>query len=151
MVCGRTRKVNGRKRPVPAGQWIWSPEPTHPAIISRQAWDEAQKVGADRGNVRDAETPTARQGRHYVLRSRARHNACQRRNVRHRPAVQQRRGQHLLQVPARSDMHQVTIRASLTSDTPRTITALLTDPRTDGDISRIPAGQDPVYHQHPPL
>jgi site-specific DNA recombinase len=30
MVYGRTRKVNGRKRPVPAGQWIWSPEPTHP-------------------------------------------------------------------------------------------------------------------------
>ena len=79
MVYGRTRKNQGRKLPVPAGQWIWSPEPTHPAIISRQTWDAAQKVGAERGNVRDAETPTARQGRHYVLRSRIRHNACQRR------------------------------------------------------------------------
>ena len=79
MVYGRTRKNQGRKRPVPAEQWIWSPEPTHPPIISRAVWDEAQKVGAERGNVRDAETPTVRQGRHYVLRSRVRHNACQRR------------------------------------------------------------------------
>jgi hypothetical protein len=30
-------------------------------------------------------------------------------------------------------MHQVTIRASLTQDTPCTIAALLTDPRTDHD------------------
>jgi hypothetical protein len=44
-----------------------------------------------------------------------------------------------IQVLYRSDMHQVTIRASLTSDTPG----------TDGDTSRIAAGQDPVYHSAP--
>ena len=54
-----------------------------------------------------------------------------------------------IQVLYRSDMHQVTIRASLTSDTPRTITALIDDPRTDGDISIITAGQDPAYHSAP--
>jgi hypothetical protein len=53
--------------------------PTHPAIIDRATWDAAQKVGAERGNVRDAETPTVRQGRRYILRSRIRHHACQRR------------------------------------------------------------------------
>lgn len=44
-----------------------------------------------------------------------------------------------IQVLYRSDMHQVTIRASRTSDTPG----------TDGDTSRIAAGQDPVYHSAP--
>ncbi len=80
MVYGRTRKNgNGRKQPVPQEQWIWSAEPTHPPIIDRQTWDAAQKIGAERGNVRDAETPTTRQGRRYILRSRIRHHACQRR------------------------------------------------------------------------
>ncbi len=79
MVYGRTRKHQGRKLPVPPGQWIWSPEPAHPAIIDRATWDAAQKTGAQRGNVRDPETPTSRPGRRYILRSRIRHNACQRR------------------------------------------------------------------------
>ncbi len=80
MVYGRTRKNgNGRKQPVPQEQWIWSPQPTHPAVIDRATWDAAQRIGAERGNVRDAETPTARQGRRYILRSRIRHHACQRR------------------------------------------------------------------------
>jgi hypothetical protein len=36
------------------------------------------------------------------------------------------------------DMDQVTIRASITEDTPRTIAALLNDPRTDDDTSHTP-------------
>ena len=77
---GRPRTTPaGRKRPVPPGEWIWSPEPTHPAITDRKTWDAAQTIGAGRGNVRDPETPTTRQGRRYILRSRIRHNACQRR------------------------------------------------------------------------
>ena len=61
MVYGRTRKpATARTRPVPPDQWIWSPEPTHPAIIDRATWDAAQTIGAERGNVRDAETPTTR-------------------------------------------------------------------------------------------
>ena len=72
----RQDRSPGPSRP---DQWIWSPEPTHPAIIDRPTWDAAQKIGAERGNVRDAETPTTRPGRRYILRSRIRHHACQRR------------------------------------------------------------------------
>jgi site-specific DNA recombinase len=80
MVYGRTRNQGGRKpRPVPADQWIWTPEPVHPAIIDRDMWNKAQGIGAERGNVRDPETPTARPGRRYILRSRIRCRTCQRR------------------------------------------------------------------------
>ena len=41
-----------------------------------------------------------------------------------------------IQALYRSDQHQVTIWATLTSDTPRTTTALLDDPRTDPDRIR---------------
>jgi hypothetical protein len=54
-----------------------------------------------------------------------------------------------IQALYRSDMHQVTIWATLTSDTPRTITAPLTDPRTDSDTSTPTPGQDPGYHSAP--
>jgi hypothetical protein len=79
MVYGRTRNCNGTKRPVPQDQWSWTPEPVHPAVIDRATWDTAQKTGAQRGNIRDPETPTARTGRRYILRSRVRHRDCQRR------------------------------------------------------------------------
>ena len=102
MVYGRTRTTGtGRARPVPPDQWIWTPEPTHPAIIDRATWDAAQKIGAERGNIRDPETPAARPGRRYILRSRIRHNACQRRmcgtwrTSSHRPRL------HLLPLPPR--------------------------------------------------
>jgi hypothetical protein len=54
-----------------------------------------------------------------------------------------------IQALYRSDMHQVTIWATLTSDTPRTITALLDDARTDSDTSSLAPGQDPIYHSVP--
>jgi hypothetical protein len=81
MVYGRTRKTsNSRKaRPVPPDQWIWSPEPVHPPLVDRATWDEAQTTGAQRGNVRDPETPTRQPGRRYILRSRIRCRICQRR------------------------------------------------------------------------
>jgi site-specific DNA recombinase len=79
MVFGRTRKTNGRARPVPRDQWIWSPAPVHPALVDRATWDEAQAIGAERGNTRDAETPTSQPGRRYILRSRIRCRICQRR------------------------------------------------------------------------
>jgi len=80
MVYGRTRKTPGSKkpRPVPPDQWIWSPEPKHQALTDRDTWETAQKMGTERGNVRDPEMP-ARPGRHYALRSRIRHYACKRR------------------------------------------------------------------------
>ena len=81
MVYGRTRKTpSSRKaRPVPPEQWIWSPEPVHPPLVDRATWDQAQKTGAQRGNVRDPETPTTRPGRQYILRSRIKCRICQRR------------------------------------------------------------------------
>ena len=55
------------------------PEPVHPVIVDRATWEQAQRTGAERGNVRDPETPRGRRGRRYVLRSRIRCRACQRR------------------------------------------------------------------------
>ena len=81
MVYGRTRKIPGSKksRPAPPDQWIWSPEPTHDPLTSRATWDAAQRTGAERGNIRDSEKPTTQPGSRYPLRSRIRHQACQRR------------------------------------------------------------------------
>jgi len=79
MVFGRTRKTGGRAYPVPRDQWIWSPAPVHPALVDRATWDEAQRIGGERGNTRDAETPTSQPGRRYILRSMVRCRICQRR------------------------------------------------------------------------
>ena len=45
-------------------EWIWSPEPTHPALVDKATWDAAQRAGAAHGNVRDTELPSTRPGRH---------------------------------------------------------------------------------------
>jgi site-specific DNA recombinase len=79
MVLGRTRKTGGRTRAVPPAEWLWSPEPTHPALVDMQTWDAAQAVAAARGNTRDAEMPTSQPGYRYVLRSRIRCRICRRR------------------------------------------------------------------------
>jgi hypothetical protein len=85
MVYGRTRKLPGTKksRPVPPQEWIWSAEPTHEPLTDRDTWDKAQVIGTERGNVRDSEKPTTQPaqqpGTRYPLRSRIRHQACQRR------------------------------------------------------------------------
>jgi site-specific DNA recombinase len=73
MVYGRRRSQNGRTRPVPPDQWIWTPEPVHPAIITRATWDAAQKAGAEHSTSRDTDPgEPPRQQRVYVLRSRIR-------------------------------------------------------------------------------
>jgi hypothetical protein len=48
------------------------------------------------------------------------------------------------------DMDQVTIRASVTDATPRTIAALLTDPRTDDDTIHAPATAPAPPRASPP-
>jgi DNA invertase Pin-like site-specific DNA recombinase len=70
MVYGRTRntgksqRAGQRKvRAVPRDQRTWSPEPSHPALVSRELWDAAQQVAADHEGVRDPEVPTIREGR----------------------------------------------------------------------------------------
>ena len=63
----------------PATEWIWTPEPTHTALVNRETWDAAQQMGRRHGNARDPETPTTRPGRRYPLRSRLFCSICHRR------------------------------------------------------------------------
>ena len=82
MVYGR-RRSTGRRRfhDVPQDQWIWSPEETHPAIITRDVWDTAQTAGADHASARDDAEPSTHPAarRSYLLRSRCRCRDCKRR------------------------------------------------------------------------
>ncbi len=88
MVYGRRRKINGKVRQAPPSEWIWSPEPTHPAIISRATWDAAQAAGAEHGTSRDDTEPNThpQTRRSYVFRSRLRCHDCQRRMSGHNPS-----------------------------------------------------------------
>jgi site-specific DNA recombinase len=82
MVFGRRRTTGGgRTRYTPPSEWLWSPEPAHPSIVTRAEWDAAQAAGADHGTARDDDGisahPAAR--RTYILRSRIRCRICRRR------------------------------------------------------------------------
>jgi site-specific DNA recombinase len=80
MVFGRRRKTGRTHIAVPPDRWIWSPEPAHPAIISRELWDQAQAIGWEHRSASDALPSTQpRARRNYPLRSRVRCNLCQRR------------------------------------------------------------------------
>ncbi len=83
MVYGRRRRSGGGKRGhnVSQDQWIWSPEQTHPAIITRQVWDTAQAIGAGHASARDEPGPSTHPAtrRSYLLRSRCRCRDCKRR------------------------------------------------------------------------
>jgi site-specific DNA recombinase len=86
VVYGRTRKTNpadsrANRRPVAPGQWIWTPEPVHPALVDKATWDAAQQVAAERGNTRDPQMPTTQPGRRYPLRSRIRCAGCEHRMI----------------------------------------------------------------------
>jgi len=81
MVFGRRTSAGGRTRQVPPDRWLWSPEPTHPAIITRATWDAAQAAGPARGSSRDDPGPSThpQTRRTYILRGRVRCRACQHR------------------------------------------------------------------------
>jgi site-specific DNA recombinase len=86
MVYGRTRNAGKsqcpgqrKTRSVPQDEWTWSKEPSHPALVSREMWEAAQKVGKDHAGVRDTEVPTTQPGRRYALRSRLHCSQCGRR------------------------------------------------------------------------
>jgi hypothetical protein len=81
MVYGRHRTRNGHRVPVPQDQWLWSPEPVHPAIIDRDTWQLAQEVAAGHGSSRDGTGPNTHPAtvRFYPYRSRVRCRDCQRR------------------------------------------------------------------------
>ncbi|MFI5067231.1 MAG: recombinase family protein, partial [Streptosporangiales bacterium] len=65
----------------PPEQWIWTPGPVHPAIITRELYDTAQQVTRARtaatGEPGEPAHPLAR--RTYEFRSLVRHRACKRR------------------------------------------------------------------------
>jgi site-specific DNA recombinase len=79
-VFGRHRTRGGRRVTVPPAEWLWTPEPAHPAIIDRDTWDAAQDIGAEHANSRDrdpaAPPPNAS---YYLYRSRVRCRTCKRR------------------------------------------------------------------------
>ncbi len=81
MVFGRRRKRNGRHVKVAPSEWLWSPEPTHPAIVDRETWQAAQGIGAEHSTSRDDETPLAPppNAPYYPYRSRIRCRDCRRR------------------------------------------------------------------------
>ncbi len=55
--------------------WIWSAEPTHEALVSRELFDTAQAMFIKRGPT----TRAPRQGRHYVLSGLLHYGLCGRR------------------------------------------------------------------------
>jgi hypothetical protein len=83
MVYGRIRTRNGRHVTVPADQWLWSPEPTHPAIVDLATWQAAQAIGAEHATSRDLDAtrpgPAAAGARFYPYRGRVRCRDCRRR------------------------------------------------------------------------
>jgi DNA invertase Pin-like site-specific DNA recombinase len=78
-VMGRRRHKGGKRVWTPASEWIWTPQPTHEALVPKAVWDAAQTMGMRHGNTRDPGTPTRRPGRRYVLRSRLFCSICHRR------------------------------------------------------------------------
>ncbi len=74
-VFGRNRKG----RPVPPDKWYWSDKPTHPAIVDRDTWEAAQKVGAEHRSSRDGAMHNPATWRTYPFRSRVRCKICKRR------------------------------------------------------------------------
>ena len=78
-VMGRRRREGGKKIWTPPQEWIWTPEPTHPALVDKATWDKAQQMGRRHGNIRDPEMPTTRTGHRHKLRSRLYCSICHRR------------------------------------------------------------------------
>jgi site-specific DNA recombinase len=81
MVYGRRRNVKGRDRYLPPDQWLWSPEPVHPASVTREQWEAAQAQGQHHATSRDGYEPNThpQTRRSYRLRGRVRCRACQHR------------------------------------------------------------------------
>ncbi len=64
---------------VPEGQWYWPDQRTHPAIVDREVWQAAQKVGAEHRSSRDGALHNPANWRSYPFRSRVRCKICKRR------------------------------------------------------------------------
>jgi site-specific DNA recombinase len=79
MVFGRRRTRNGRRVQAPPRDWLWSPQPVHPALIDRATWDEAQTIGKQHATSRDGAATSPAAVRSYPYRSRCRCRECRRR------------------------------------------------------------------------
>jgi hypothetical protein len=82
MVFGRQHQdAAGHRTRTPPGEWLWSPQLAHPAIITREMYDAAQEVAATKAGSRDGTGPSthAITRRTYILRGRVRCRACRRR------------------------------------------------------------------------
>ncbi len=81
MAYGRSRSRDRRRVAVPMSEWLWSPDPTHPAIVDRQTWDDAQDAAAQHATSRDQtdDLPAIPSGRFYPYRGRVRCRDCRRR------------------------------------------------------------------------
>ena len=121
MVFGLERKTNGKMTTVPPSEWLWSPEPTHPAIITRELWETAQTVGAEHGTSRDGTGPSSHPAakRTYALRGRIRHRTCHRRMS---GVTREALNQRLRQIEAAENAHAREIEA-LASETTATTPA----------------------------
>ena len=74
-VFGRRRKG----KPTPPDKWYWSDKPTHRAIVDRETWEAAQRIGAEHRSARDTGRTSPDTYRTYALRSRIRCKVCTRR------------------------------------------------------------------------
>ncbi len=70
------KSTGNRRRP--PDQWVWAPQPTHPAIITLEQYTQAARVAADHEGSRDGADPNRhpRTTRTYVLRSHLRCAHC---------------------------------------------------------------------------
>jgi site-specific DNA recombinase len=81
-VWNRRASKSGRGRCNAPEQWVWSPEPTHEPLVTREMFIAAQQVAAQRERSRSGAGPNARHPatkRTYSLRSYVLCGACQRR------------------------------------------------------------------------
>ena len=85
-VWGRHDKRRGRPVKRPRDQWVWSAEPTHEALVSRELFDAIEERAQQRNAPSKAKRPKAypqrqgkRAGRLYVLRGRVYCGLCGRR------------------------------------------------------------------------
>lgn len=67
----RARKGKGRNRANPVEEWVWSPEPTHEALVDLETFVQAQQVAESRQRSRTASGANRHPGtkRTYRLRS----------------------------------------------------------------------------------
>lgn len=74
---GESQRPGERKvRAVPIAEWTWSPQPAHPALVTRETWEAAQKAGKEHAGIRNAEVPTRQPRRRCALRSRMHCSQC---------------------------------------------------------------------------